>query len=76
MVSRSILTAMVGAGVIALFMWLGQLVLGIFETTSSMFDDAKSGKPVSVANLVTDQDIERLRGIPAEIQSLIDAARK
>lgn len=76
MVSRAMLTTMVGAGAIALFMWLGQFVSGIFETTSNMLDDARSGKPVSVVKLVTDQDIARLKGMPAEIQSSLDSAGK
>jgi hypothetical protein len=64
------LSAMVGAGTIALFAWLGQFVSGIFEDTSAMLDEARSGKPVSVVKVVNDQDIERLKGFSAEIQAL------
>lgn len=76
MVSRAMLSTMVGTGTIALFTWLGQFVSGIFEDTSQMLDDARSGKPVSVVKMVTDQDIQRLKGMTAEIQSSMETAGK
>lgn len=67
MVSKSMLTAMVGAGTVALFAWLGQFVSGIFEDTASMLEDIQSGKPVTVQTVITDQDVDRLRSFHQDV---------
>lgn len=68
MVSNSMLTAMVGAGTVAAFMWLGQFTSGIFEDMASIMNDINNGKPPAIISIISDQDMSRLQNFHHEVE--------
>lgn len=70
LVSKSLLTVIVSAGTVALFAFLGQLAFGIFNDTATILDDINHGRTPSKTSVISDSDLARLQGIPAEVAKL------
>lgn len=68
MVSHSMMTALVGAGTVAAFMWLGQFTSGIFEDAASIINDINEGRSPSSVSIISDQDLSRLENFQQEVE--------
>jgi len=70
MVSKAMLTCGVSAAVVSLATFLGAFTSGIFEDTAAIFEQINRGEKVTVESVISDADMARFRGIPAEVESI------
>lgn len=75
-VSKALLTCGVSTATVALAVFLGQFTSNIFEKTADVFDQINHGQKVIVQPVISDSDMARLKGIPAEVQKIQEEEAK
>lgn len=70
MVSNAMTTCGISAAVVALATFLGVFTAGIFEDTAAIFEQINNGQKVTIESVISDADMNRFKGIPAEVEAI------
>lgn len=70
MISKALLTGIIGAGTLALFTWLGLFVQDIFLDTTFLLEQMSNGHIPTDISGISDSDMRKLEDLPNQVSEL------
>lgn len=75
MISNALVTCGVSAAVVAFATFIGAFTSGIFEETSTIFEQINNGQKVTVESVISDADMARLKNLSSEVAQMQEATK-